>query len=156
MVLLRFWITFEVLGVSRRYLRGMYPRFTSFFHMLPPRSDAPPTQNGPKTDLRVRSKMAKSRFFCYFSCCGPSGACYMAQTFHMESSYSIGIFSWKKFFSTHLPSKNFCAWKFSKISLEKIFDQRNPGYGGAAARQVFAHKTPSYSSSNQQNIVLIS
>ena len=130
MSLLRFWITFEVLGVSRRYLRGMYPRFTSFFHMLPPRSDAPPSQNGPKTDLRVRSKMAKSRFFCNFSCCGPSGACYMAQTFHMQSSYSIGIFSWKEFFSTHLPSKKFRPQKFWKIwVVTNLRMPKNTGWG---------------------------
>ena len=123
--------------------------------MFSTRSDAPPTQNGQKTDLRVRWKMVKNAHLLPFSISGPSGACTMPQLFSTESSYSIGNFWWKNFFSTHLPKKNFCAWKFSKISLEKNFDQRNRGYEGARARRVFAHKTPSYTSSNHQNIALI-
>ena len=74
----------------------------------------------PKTDLRVRSKMAKSRFFCYFSCCGPSGACPMTQTFHTESSYSIGIFSWTIFFRLTFLQKIFALENFRKFRLKKF------------------------------------
>ena len=143
MTKLRLWIFCEVLGVSQRYLKGTYPRLwlISLRHVFESLR-LTPTQNGRKTDLRVRSKMAKSRFFCFFSCCGPSGAWYMAQTFHMGSSYSIGIFSQKNFFSTHLPWKKFRLQKFSKIWVVANLPVPKDGGWGCRGDPRFFQKRP--------------
>ena len=88
--------------------------------MFSTRSDAPPTQNGQKTDLRVRWKMVKNAHLLPLSISDPSGACTMSQLFSTESSYSIGIFSKKNFFRLTFLEKKFALENFRKFRLKKI------------------------------------
>ena len=61
-----------------------------------------------------------------------------------------------KIFFFNLPSKkNFLRLKIFENFAWKNFRPTKSGFWGAGARRVFDHKTPSYTSSNHQNIALI-
>ena len=88
--------------------------------MLPPRSDAPPTQNGPKTDLRVRSKMAKSRFFLLFQLLWPK----WCMPYDPNVSYGVKLLNRhlfvKLFFRLTFLQKIFALENFRKFRLKKF------------------------------------
>ena len=111
--------------------------------MFSTRPDAPPTQNGQKTDLRVRWKMVKNAHLLPFSISDPSGACTMSQLFSTESSYSIGIF-WQKIFVDPPSSKKILTSKIFKIlGGDQPSDAKKSGLGVLGRPKIFVKDDPS-------------
>ena len=135
----------------KKHLQGL--KF--FLVIFLARSDAPPTPNRPKTDLRVILKTPILQFKVLLSTyrgrkCAPN-----AKIFSNWSSYSIRSCS-KNFWYHAPPQEPPLRIKKSRfLACRPNFDPQNPGVGGVGAPKSFCHKSTLYRCIISYNITLL-
>ena len=136
------WITFEVLGVSRRYLRGMYPRLTSFFSYVATPLRRTPYPEWPKNRFAGYVKNGQIPLFLLFQLLWPK----WCMSYGPNVSYGVKLLNRhlfvKKFFFDSPSFKKFLRLKIFENFAWKNFRPTKSGIWRCSSAPSFRPQNP--------------